>query len=170
MKKHLPLLLFLWVGLCTTDTQAQVIKGTYAIKNSQTGMVLRVQDARKANGTPIVSYSPVNWKCVTWDFQHVDGNTYQLRNLFTGKTLQPAATSPTAGVSLEQQPLTQLQTNQAYEFLPAGKDSYRIRLKGTDLYITPTEGDEAVNSKVILTRKTTSNNQVWSIYQQEPTM
>lgn len=158
----------LW--MITTSGFAQVIKGTYAIKNVQTGLLLRVQDARKANGTPIVSYSPVNWKCVTWDFQHVTGNTYQLRNLFTNKTLQPVAADPVDGVSLEQQPLTQLQANQEYEFIPAGKDSYRIRLNGTDLYITPTEGVGSVNSKVILAGKTASKNQIWSIYQQEPTM
>ena len=156
--------------LFATSGFAQVIKGTYAIKNSQTGLVLRVQDAQKSNGAPIVSYSPVNWKCVTWDFRHVDGNTYQLRNLFTSKTLQPTAASPTVGVSLEQQPLTPFQTNQEYEFFPAGKDSYRIRLKGTELYITPTEGAGSVNSKVILTGKTVSTNQIWVIYQQEPTM
>ena len=147
---------------------AQVIKGTYAIKNTQTNLVLRVQDAKKANGTPIVSYSPVNWKCVTWDFNHVEGETYQLRNLFTNKTLQPSASTLTAGTSLEQQPLVALQTNQEYEFIPAGKDSYRIRLKGTDLYITPSEADGGTNSKVILAKKSDQKNQIWTIYPQNP--
>src|ERR1700712_6020901 len=99
---------------------AQTIKGHYAIKNTQTGLLLRVKDAQKANGTPIVAYSPVNWKCVTWDFMHVQGDTYQLRNLFTSKTLQPES-GLIDGVSLEQQPLVASQTNQEYEFISTGK-------------------------------------------------
>ena len=164
------LLFSLCLLLVATTGFAQIINGTYAIKNRQTGLVLRVQDAHKANGTPIVSYTPVNWKCVTWDFMHVDGTTYQLRNLFTGKTLQSAAASPASGVSLEQQPLASLQANQQYEFIPAGENSYYIRLKGTDLYITPTEEAGAINSKIILAEKTRSGNQIWTIYKQEPTM
>lgn len=157
------------IGLCllTNVGFAQVISGTFAIKNTQTGLVLRVQDAKKANGTPIVSYTPVNWKCVTWDFNHVEGETYQLRNLFTNKTLQPIAANPTEGISLEQQPLVTLQTNQEYDFLRTGKDTYRIKLKGSDLYLTPSDAG-TVNTKVILARKTEGANQVWTIYRQDP--
>lgn len=147
---------------------AQTIQGTYAIKNTQTGLVLRVQDARKANGTPIVSYSPVNWKCVTWDFVHIDGNAYQLRNLFTNKTLQPLGGTLTEGTSLEQQPMVAAQKSQIYEFIPVTKDTYRIRLQGTELYITPSEDAASINSKVILAPKTGSKNQLWTIYEQHP--
>jgi hypothetical protein len=35
------------------------IKGTYAIKNVETGIVLRIKDANTADGTPIVAYSPL---------------------------------------------------------------------------------------------------------------
>lgn len=73
---------FLFVGACSAQ---DIIKGTYAIKNVQTGMVLRIKDANSKDGTPIVAYDPVNWKCVTWDFKHVDGNTYQLKNLSVEK-------------------------------------------------------------------------------------
>jgi hypothetical protein len=55
---------------------SQVIKGTYAIKNVETGMLLRIKDANKKDGTPLVAYSPVNWKCMTWDFIHVEGQSY----------------------------------------------------------------------------------------------
>ena len=147
---------------------AQMIKGHYAIKNTQTGLLLRVQDAKKANGTPIVAYSPVNWKCVTWDFMHVDGDTYQLRNLFTSKTLQSEASSPADGVNLEQQPLVTAQANQEYEFIPAGKGTYRIKLKGTDLYITPSDSKGSVNSRITLAKKAESKAQLWTIYEQDP--
>ena len=149
---------------------AQNIKGTYAIKNVETGMLLRIKDANKTNGTPIVAYSPVNWKCVTWDFQHVDGQSYQLRNLYSNKTFQSINTIPAPGVALEEQPLIAKQTIQQYEFIPAGKDNYLIRLKATDLYITPSDKDGTSNSPIILAKKDGSKLQQWTIYEQHPEM
>src|SRR5665811_2339445 len=78
---------FLFSVMCSNG---QTIVGTYAIKNVETGKLLRIKDANSSDGTPLVAYSPVNWKCMTWDFQQIDGRTYTLRNLFTNKTFQPA--------------------------------------------------------------------------------
>lgn len=58
---------------------SQDIQGTYAIENLETGKVLRIKDANRSEGTPLVLYSPVNWKCVTWDFKHVEGDYYRLK-------------------------------------------------------------------------------------------
>jgi len=145
---------------------AQNIKGNYAIKNMQTGMLLRVKDASNKNGTPLVAYDPQNWKCMTWNFIAVEGNTYQLKNLFTGKTFQPKP----ADVVLEEQPLTLGSNNQQYEFEPAGKDIYFIRLKGTDLYVTPEDKKGTANSAIILAKKAKTKDQQWKIYEQSPTM
>ncbi|MEO5889123.1 MAG: RICIN domain-containing protein [Ferruginibacter sp.] len=149
---------------------AQVIEGTYAIKNVQTGMLLRIKDANKANGTPLVAYSPVNWKCVTWDFKHVDGNTYQLKNLFTGKTFQSKTGLPSEGVVLEQQPLTIPQVNQQYDFELVEKGVYLIKAKGTDLYITPVDKAGTTDTGITLAKKSGSKLQHWTIYEQKPTM
>ena len=149
---------------------AQNIKGTYAIKNVETGMLLRIKDANKTNGTPLVAYSPVNWKCVTWDFQHVDGQTYQLKNLFTSKTFQSIETTPAPGSALEEQPLVAKQANQQYEFIPAGKNAYFIRLKATDLYITPSDTNGTLNAPILLAKKDGSKLQQWTIYEQHPEM
>ncbi|GAB3718230.1 hypothetical protein GCM10027592_60950 [Spirosoma flavus] len=161
--------LFLTV-LCLSviSSFAQPIHGHFAIKNVQTGLLLRVQDAKKADGTPLVAYSPVNWKCVTWDFVHIEANTYQLRNLFTSKTFQPETGKATEGAKLEQQPLVNAQVNQEYEFIPSGKDTYRIKLKGSDLYITPADSQGSVNSRIILAGKSSSKAQLWTIYEQDP--
>lgn len=153
---------------CLT-VSAQQIKGTYAIKNEQTGMLLRVKDAQSANGTPLVAYYPENWKCMTWDFQHVEGNTYKLKNLFTSKTFQPV-TEANAGVALEEQPLNADNATQQYEFEPIDQDTFLIKLKGTDLYLTPSDKKGSVNSKIILAKKTNTKDQYWDIYQQSPTM
>lgn len=161
--------LLLVFTLLATSGFAQVIKGTYAIKNVQTGLLLRPEEARKANGTAIVGYSPVNWKCMTWDFQHAGGDAYQLKNLFTSKTLQPVTGAVAEGIKLEQQPLQADQAGQTYEFLAVGQGKYRIRLKGTDLYITPSDSDGAVNSAIVLAKKKDSPSQLWTIYEQHPT-
>ncbi|SEM96550.1 hypothetical protein SAMN05192574_10217 [Mucilaginibacter gossypiicola] len=166
MKRFAFLLCFLLPGLAVS---AQQIKGTYAIKNEQTGMLLRVKDAQSANGTQLVAYYPENWKCMTWDFQHVEGNTYKLKNLFTSKTFQPVAEA-NAGIALEEQPLNADNANQQYEFEPIDKDTFLIKLKGTDLYLTPSDKKGSVNSKIILAKKTNTKDQYWDIYLQSPTM
>ncbi|HVF96527.1 MAG TPA: RICIN domain-containing protein [Flavisolibacter sp.] len=146
--------------------QAQPIKGTYAIKNVETGLLLRIKDANKANGTPLVLYTQMEWKCMTWDFRQVEGETYQLKNLFTGKTFQPAD-SLASGVGLEEQPLLANADAQQYEFIPVEKSVYFIRLKNTGLYLTPSEKSN-VNSAVVLAEKTGAKNQYWTLYEQHP--
>ncbi|WP_449437400.1 hypothetical protein [Pedobacter steynii] len=55
----------LLISLFSYTSYSQEIKGTYAIKNVKTGMLLRVKDASGKNGTPLVAYAPQNWKCMT---------------------------------------------------------------------------------------------------------
>ena len=164
MRKYL--ITFCFLVLVNQVVLAQTIKGNFAIKNVLTGMLLRIKDASGKNGTPLVAYEPQNWKCMTWNFIAVEGNTYQLKNLFTGKTFQPKSTEQI----LEEQPLTLGSNNQQYEFEPAGKDIYFIKLKGTDLYLTPEDKKGTTNSAIILTKKTKTKDQQWTIYEQAPTM
>ena len=167
MKKITLSILIVTAFLLSNSSYSQVIKGTYAIKNVQTGMVLRIKDANKKDGTPLVAYTPVNWKCVTWDFNHIDGQTYKLQNLFTGKTIQSPNEAPAAGDALKQQPLSNA-SNQQYEFIPVEKNVYLIRLKGTDLYITPSDDKGTVNAPIIFLKKDRSKLQLWTIYEQHP--
>lgn len=148
---------------------AQVIKGNYAIKNAETGMLLRVKDANSKNGTPLVAYYPQNWKCMTWAFKRQEGNTYQLQNLFTNKTFQPQ-TAPAVNVPLEEQPLAADAKGQQYEFIADGKDAYLIKLKNADLYLTPGDKNGDANVPIILAKKDGGKHQLWTIYEQVPTM
>lgn len=150
-------------------THGQEIKGTYAIKNVKTGMLLRVKDASDRNGTPLVAYNPQNWKCVTWEFQSKGENTYQLKNLYTNKTFQPLGQAKDA-VVMEEQPLVIDATNQQYEFIKVKKDTYLIRLKSTELYLTPADSEGSINSPILLANKKDTLLQQWSIYPQNPTM
>lgn len=147
---------------------SQVIKGTYAIKNVESGLLLRIKDANKKDGTPLVAYSPINWKCMTWDFQHVEGQTYRLQNLFTGKTFQAAGT-PADSVGLQQQPLGTT-SQQLYDFISTPEKTFLIRLKGTGLYLTASEGKDGVDAPILLTEKNNTKRQQWTIYEQHPTM
>lgn len=166
MKKIWILLAFI---ATTTYAIAQDIKGNYAIKNVQTGMLLRVKDARSQNGTPLVAYYPENWKCMTWNFKNTGDNTYQLQNLLTRKTFQPVADIADK-VAFEEQPLIDNDAKQQYEFIKVKKDTYLIKLKGTDLYVTPADEKGAVNSAIILAKKSNSQAQLWTIYEQAPTI
>lgn len=82
----------------------QVLQSTFAIRNVKTSLLLRIQDAQPADGIQLVAYTPTNWKCMTWNFEHVAGNVYRLQNLFTHKTFQPDST-PATGAALRQRPL-----------------------------------------------------------------
>jgi len=166
--KKITLLIVALLSTVAVCVFAQTIKGNYAIKNVQTGLLLRIKDANSKNGTPLVSYTPQNWKCMTWNFKHVEGNTYQLQNLFSAKTFTPAGEKTEAGTALEEQPLSAGNSIQQYEFIAVDNNTYLIKVKGTDLYITATSKE--VNSKIILTKKKESQNQRWTIYNQEPTM
>lgn len=156
------------ISLIATNSFSQNINGTFAIKNVKTGIFLRIKDANKSNGTPLVAYSPVNWKCATWDFKHVDGQNYQLKNLFTGKTFQSDNSTPNERVALEQQPFNPNEAIQQYEFIPVKKDTYLIRPRNTDLYITPGDNTGTINSPIILAKKDGTDLQYWTLHEQKP--
>ena len=170
MKNGFYLLLIAIFLMFSVNISAQIIKGTFAIKNVQTGMVLRIKDANNKNGTPLVAYEPVNWKCVTWDFKHIAGDTYQLKNLFTGKTFQAKGADSINGGVLEQQPFIAEQLNQQYDFVLLQNNIYLIKQKGTALYLTPVDKTGEVNTGIKLTKKDGTKLQQWTIYEQKPTM
>jgi len=149
--------------------QTTPIKGDFALKNVHTGMYVRIKDANGANGTPIVAYSPVNWKCVTWEFKPVGEGGYTLRNLFSGKTLQPLHGEARAGVAMEEQPMGNDKVQQ-YEVITAGNNQYYVRLKGADLYLTPSDPGGETNSSIILQTKKEGDLQRWTLVEQHPTM
>lgn len=169
MKKMTTLLLAVLLGrLC--EAKIPALQGDFALKNVHTGKYVRIKDANSSNGTPIVAYSPVNWKCVTWEFRpSVDGKSYTLRNLFSGKTLQPLHDVARDGVTMEEQPMGTYR-NQQYEMIVAGTDQYYVRLRGTGLYLTPSDPRGQINSSIILQPKKDGDLQRWTLVEQHPTM
>lgn len=161
--------IFCTIIFISLNLTAQTISGTYAIQNIKTGKNLRPFEAGSQDGNKIVLYNHVEWKCMTWDFIHVDGDIYQLKNLFTSKTFQPLGNT-SAGCTLEQRKLVPGSVGQEWEFIRAGKESYYIRLKGTELYITISDASGMVNSSIILQPKKDIDLQLWKLVRQNPTI
>ena len=158
-------LLLIALVLIAAASKAQLSENSYAIRNVATGKVLRIEDANTQDGTPIVAYSPVNWKCVTWDCKRESDGLYQLVNLYSGKTMQAG----NDGRSLEEQPVKEGDKKQQYEFVKVEKGQYLIRLAGTDLFITA-PSDNSNSSLIKLTPKNNSALQLWTLKEQHPTL
>lgn len=99
-------LLVAGIFLLSSFTAAQTISETYDIQNTVTGKNLRPYEAGDQNGNRIVLYDHVEWKCMTWKFISSGGNTYQLKNLFTSKSIQSKEMPAKEGSTLEQQPIS----------------------------------------------------------------
>lgn len=166
MKKCEVMLTVSLMAFTSAAVSAQIRENSYAIVNVVTGKVLRIKDANSNDGTPIVSYSPVNWKCVTWDFQQSKDGAYRLKNLFSEKTLGP---SPD-GKTLEEQTLVSGSEDQLYEFIPAGNDTYFIKQRKKGLFVTPADEKGTVDEPVVLQVKKNTDIQKWRLREQHPTM
>lgn len=160
-------LLVAGIILLSLFTVAQTINGTYAIQNTVTGKNLRPYDAGNQNGNRIVLYDHVEWKCMTWKFMSVGDNTYQLKNLFTSKTFQSKEIPAKDGSALEQQPISNVDSQQ-WEFIGAPDNSFYIRLKGTELYVTASSSQ--TNTNIILKKKQGNALQLWRLVAQNPSM
>ncbi|MDR2083765.1 MAG: RICIN domain-containing protein [Bacteroidales bacterium] len=139
-------------------------ENTYAIQNVGNRKDIRVYNAENADQTKIILYSHNNWECITWQLIELEENTYLLKNLYTQKTFQPASV-PQSGVNLWQQTLGG-SLFQYWEFLKQPDETYLIRLKDTELYITATSNED--NSDLILMPIQDSDNQKWRLIRQNP--
>jgi len=137
---------------------------TYAIRNANTDMAIRVYNAGIPDETKIIQYKHQNWECMTWQLIEMEDGSFLLKNLYTHKTFQPSA-SPEQGVDLWQQPL-EANSLQYWEFIKQSDETYQIRLRGTELYITPTS-DES-NASLVLMPLQDGANQQWVLIEQHP--
>jgi len=137
---------------------------TYAIQNIKTGKDIRVYNARIDDEAKIILYSHHNWECMTWQLIELEDNTFLLKNLYTQKTFEPS-TVPQSGVSLWQQTLGGSRF-QYWEFIKQSDETYLIRLKDTELYLTVISDEN--NSDIILMAKQDSDSQLWKLARQNP--
>ncbi len=161
------ILLFFTLGITQVTLIAQKLNSSYAIQNVNTGQNLRPYEAMSANGNKIVMYNHKVWMCMTWNFNHISGNTYTIQNQYTSKTFQAADQPARAGSILIQQTVSN-KDEQHWEFIPVSENRFIIRLIGTDLYITAA-GNENNSSVTLQQRKENDPLQVWCLIEQHPT-
>jgi len=176
MKKVFKILKVLLVGLVvvfvllisfriTKDIRKKLnYPNTYAIQNVKTGKDIRVYNANYNDGTKIILYSHQNWECMTWELIHLEDSAYLVKNLYTNKTFQPES-SPKEGVNLWQQTMGGSHL-QYWEFFKIPDESYVIKLKGTDLYLTISSDEN--NSPIVLLPRQNSTSQQWRLVRQNP--
>ena len=66
---------------------------------------------------------------------------------------------------MEEQPLLNHEAGQQYEFIPAEKNIYLIRLRGTEISVTPSDNKGIVNGAIVLAKKNDNKLQQWTIYE-----
>ncbi|WP_152616816.1 RICIN domain-containing protein [Flavihumibacter solisilvae] len=139
-------------------------QNTYAIQNVSSGMCVRPLDAGYKNGNEIIAYNHKDWECVTWEMIEIGDSAFLLKNLFTEKTFQPKS-GPKPGVGLWQQTLggTPLQH---WEFIRQPDETYLVRLKSTELYLTISS--KAENAPIVLMPLEKSDRQRWKLIRQTP--
>ncbi len=137
---------------------------TYAIQNVKTNRCIRPYNANYQDDNKVILYSLNNWECITWQFIKLDNGAYLPKNLYTQKTFQPDA-DPAEGVKMWQKPLGG--SNQQYwEFLEKDNETYLIRLRGTELYLTA--ASEEQNSDIVLKPLLNDSEQYWKLIEQHP--
>lgn len=161
MKKILTVAMSL--GLLAGGANAQA-GDTFAIQNVQTGKNIRPFEAKNADGNRIIQYTHWSWKCMTWQFMESGKDTYQLRNLWTSKTLQPSTMA--ADATLWQQPLSTDDANQEWTFIKSSGDTYLIKMKTADLYLGVT--GSKTNAPIVLRALENTDAQRWRLVAQNP--
>ncbi|MDL2327279.1 hypothetical protein LJC64_01265 [Ruminococcaceae bacterium OttesenSCG-928-A11] len=139
-------------------------QNTFAIQNIETGMNLRPYNAGIADDVKIIQYPHNEWECLTWQMIRMEDESYLLKNLYTHKTFQPV-TAPGEGIALHQRTLEANQY-QYWEFIKQADETYAIRLKKTDLYLTTANDDK--DSAIILMPPNDLDNQKWRLIEQHP--
>lgn len=150
--------------ICKDIKKKRNYANTYAIQNVGNGKDIRVHNAGNDDGTKIILYAHHNWECITWQLIQLEGETYLLKNLYTQKTFEPSS-SPQAGTNLWQQTLGGSRL-QYWEFIKQSDETYFIRLKDTELYITATSDEN--DSDIVLMPKQDSDKQRWRLVRQNP--
>lgn len=98
---------------------------SYQIRNVKYGDLLRPEDARNADGTPIVLYPAQPWKCMTWKLHPAGESRFQLQNHFTSKTFS-AQTGDQEAAAVTQVPFSKN---------PEGRPTWQFtKLKGDGTY------------------------------------
>jgi hypothetical protein len=142
-----------------------ITPGSYQIRNKAFGELLRPQEARSANGTPIVLYPAQPWKCMTWKLQPAGESTFHLQNHFTSKTFAADAKSQEA--SVVQVPFAKESAERpAWKFERLGDGAYKITDAQSGKVLTAIKESSGVRIK--LAAWTDKDDQKWGLEAIDP--
>ena len=150
--------------ILNTCTYKEPTTNIYAIVNAKTGKAVRPHNAKKHDETNLTLFPRWRWGCLTWELTDLGNNTYSLKNLHSQKTFEPSS-NPQSGVILWQQPLNE-NGRQHWEFIEQPDETFLIRLKDTELYVTTTSTKN--NSVIVLMPKQDTDSQLWRLVRQKP--
>lgn len=134
----------------------------YALQNAANGKCLRIYNAGIQDGTPLIIYPHHNWECMTWQVIGLKDGTCLLKNLYTQKTFAPQA--PEANAACLQVNLGE--SEYCYWVLEQDSNSVRLRLQGTDLYLTAMSDE--TDSRPVLQPRQDRDTQRWILLPQNP--
>jgi hypothetical protein len=154
-------LAFLFIAATYGDVAHPAAGDSFQIESAaNAGRLLRVKDARSENGTPIVLYPKVAWKCMTWQFE-ADGEGFRLRNHFTRKTLGPATKPSDASTPVVQKPLEkEPSASEAWRFEPVADTDGLVRLVHVESGFVLEANDDG---GTVLAKPSDSPNQRWRL-------
>lgn len=159
--------LALALSLATVKAEEPQSNAAFHIANVASGKVLRPYDARNQDGNPIVLYSLVPWKCVTWKFVP-SGNDYQLQNLFTSKTLvASAATEGKTRFVVQTSWGKEASERPSWSFVKLSDGTYKIVDAKTGLALTAVP-DEKFGTRVALQEWKEQSEQKWKLQKVAP--
>ncbi len=154
-------ILFLGASMIRADVSNPVVGDSFQIESAASpGRLLRVKDARSENGTPMVLYPKVAWKCMTWELQ-ADGDGFRLRNHFTRKTLGPTTKPSDAATPVVQKPLEkEPSASEAWRFDPIADTDGLVRLVHIESGNVLEANDDG---GIVLARPSDSPGQRWRL-------
>lgn len=138
-------------------------KNCFAIQNVNTGLCIRPFNADFKDETKVIQYGLHNWECITWELINATNGSVLFKNLYTEKTFEPRK-NPSEGTHIWQMPFSH--SNNQFWIIENAGDANRIRLLGTNLYLTAISNEQ--NAEIELRNITNDTNQLWKFIPQCP--
>jgi len=142
---------------------------TYQIRNVKYSELLRPRDANNAIGTPIVLYPAQPWKCMTWRLEPTGKSAFQMKNLFTSKTISAGANTNAAQRFVAQVPLVRdAGGSPSWQFTQLADGNYKITEPNSGQALTAIKTEGGSEVKVVVVPWQNQAEQKWILEKIDP--
>lgn len=172
MKRYLALLSVLtFASAFAADSSdpagKQPVPASYQVRNKKFGQLLRPEDAKSANGTPLVLYPAQPWKCMTWKFHPAGESAFQLQNHFTSKTFAGETSTEKPLLSVTQVPFgKESDQRPVWQFTKLADGSYKIADAKSGKILTAAKDENGV--RIVLDVWHDTDDQKWELLPIDP--